>query len=184
MTDDIRDAAISVEVRLAGYSKRSDGGLNLRFEVHPHGIPQELRDADLGTRYLLALVQLNDQEEPVAPRRKTKPEHRLATTAALLCKDPLFQAFLREVWSMPSVIDEGSAAHALREMWHIESRRELVPGSLAGEHFDRMLTIWAAWREGPRHGLSVRDLPQFQAPKDFGGDLEVTYGSHPAKANE
>ncbi len=146
-TDDIRDAAISVEAKLASYSKRMDGGVNIRFQVHPHDIPPELKEAEIGTRYLLAMVELNDQEEPVAPR-KTKPEHRLVTRAAILCKDPLFQAFLRNIWSIPSVVDEASAANALRTMWRIESRRELVPGSKAAEHFDNLLTDWTAWKRG------------------------------------
>ncbi len=152
MTDDIRDAAISVEAKLAGHSKRMDGGLNLRFQVHPNDISPELRDAEIGTRYLIALVQLNDQEEPVAPR-KTKPEHRLATRAAILCKDPLFQMFLRNVWSMPDCIDEESTANALRVMWGIESRRELVPGSQAAEQFDHLLTHWIAWKRAEEEDM-------------------------------
>ncbi len=162
MTNDIRDAAISVEAKLAGHSKRMDGGLNLRFQVHPNDISPELRDAEIGTRYLIALVQLNDQEEPVVPR-KTKPEHRLATQAAILCKDPLFQMFLRNVWAMPGCVDEASTAIALRDMWGIESRRELVPGSKAAEQFDHLLTAWTAWRWGKEEDRGL--IRKYEADK-------------------
>lgn len=60
-----RELAISVEAKLTGFAKRADGGVNLRFQVHPNDVRKELRDAPLGTRYVMALVEVDDDGLPV-----------------------------------------------------------------------------------------------------------------------
>jgi hypothetical protein len=169
--DDVREAAISVEVKLVGHSKRSDGGLNLRFQTHPHGTPKALKDADLGTRYLMALVELNEQEEPVAPAKQQPPSneapssdgpktpptesqteishqdsHRLVTRAVMMCKEPKFHTYLRRRWAIVSCNDEESAAKALRMLCGVDSRSELTLGSEAAQRFDNLLHDYAIWQ--------------------------------------
>ena len=60
-----RANAISVEAKLVRHSKRTDGGINIGLAIHPHGIPQALIDAQLGDRFMVALVQIDEHEQPI-----------------------------------------------------------------------------------------------------------------------
>jgi len=127
LADAAREAAISVEAKLAGFSKRGDGGLSLRFTIHPNDIVPEIMNAPLGTRYLVALVELDDNEEP-----KFKPLNHLAQQAALLCKEPLFWNFLTDS-SLDGVriTSEEMAINKIYRDCAISSRREIRPGTTA-----------------------------------------------------
>lgn len=166
-----RDNAISIEAKLTRHSKRADGGLNIGLAVHPHGIPAEIRDAPLGTRYMVVLVELTDTEEPkdrqvaqnsvakqlehkplpdvarkVMPRRATvAPEKRLAMRAGILCTEPAFWRFINEQYERPCS-NEAGAAEFIRFECQVASRAEIQPGTPEGEIFHRIDGQYEGWR--------------------------------------
>lgn len=58
--------AIHCEARKAAYRQSKDG-LVVSFVIHPNDMPDALAVAPLGTRYMLALAQIGDDEQPVPP---------------------------------------------------------------------------------------------------------------------
>lgn len=58
-----RAAALHVEAKKHGYRQTQDGVV-VSFVLHPQEIPDALATAALGTRYMLAMVEIGDNDEP------------------------------------------------------------------------------------------------------------------------
>lgn len=61
--------AAHCEAILRGYSKKRDregDWIEVRFQLSPFDIPKLLNDAGLGTRFMLALAEIGDDETPVS----------------------------------------------------------------------------------------------------------------------
>jgi hypothetical protein len=72
--------AISLDVKLTRHAKRGDGGLNLGFAVHPHGMPREIADAQLGDLFKMVLVPVDENDAPVQWKRGTSAPRKSADT--------------------------------------------------------------------------------------------------------
>lgn len=62
-TSAIREAAINAEVKLYAFRKTRDGTI-ISFVVHPQEVPDKLSTADIGARFVMALVEIGDDERP------------------------------------------------------------------------------------------------------------------------
>lgn len=58
-----RSAALHCEAKKYAYRQNQDGVV-VSFILHPTEIPKELATAAIGTRYVLALVEIADDEKP------------------------------------------------------------------------------------------------------------------------
>jgi len=65
--------AFHVEAKLHGF-RRTQEGVVVSFVVSPIDMPQALALDPLGTRYVLALCAIDDEEQPINPRGGPKPE--------------------------------------------------------------------------------------------------------------
>ena len=163
-----RANAISVEAKLVRHSKRADGGINIGLAIHPHGIPQALIDAQLGDRFMVALVQIDEHEQPVqqpkedAPKQTSEPAPAPPQTlararkssppqrCAILCNDPAFWIFLNKTYhqTMPAgcgVQDAEGAAALIRFLCNVKSRSEIIPGTPAFDKWDAILSNYVGW---------------------------------------
>lgn len=59
-----REAAIHCEAKFYAFRKTKEGTI-VSFVLHPQEVPDELATANIGTRFVLAMVELGDNEEPV-----------------------------------------------------------------------------------------------------------------------
>ncbi len=64
-----RDAAFYVEAKLHGF-RRTQEGVVVSFTVSPIDMPNKLATDPLGTRYQLALCELDEFEQPASPQRQ------------------------------------------------------------------------------------------------------------------
>jgi len=141
--------AFHVEAKLHAFRKTQDGVV-VSFVVSPIDMPQALALDPLGTRYMLALCAIGDDELPVSPAspaahvaekgdsttvasvvkpagepRDRRPWETLSPSqqAGILCSDRGFQKFASEKtgWAC----DEEDAAAWLRAELDITSRKEL-----------------------------------------------------------
>jgi hypothetical protein len=62
-----REAAVHCEAKKHGYRQTQDG-IVVSFVLHPEEIPDALATASLGTRYMLALVEIGEDEKPKATK--------------------------------------------------------------------------------------------------------------------
>ena len=170
-----RANSISVEAILTGHAKRADGGLNLRFKIHPHGIPTALQEAPIGTRYVVALVEVDEHEQPVSPPAKeaqhtqkspdTNPEQpasvslparvrkelTLAQRCAIACTSADFQQFLRQTFNSIWIVDENTAATFVRDYCHVKSRSEITFVAESGVLWVKLFGDYLIWREADRY---------------------------------
>jgi len=72
----------------------------ISFVLHPNEVPDDLALAPLGTRYMLALVRIGDDEEPQQPdekpKRAARPFHTLPRPqqAGMMCNNQAFQQWV------------------------------------------------------------------------------------------
>ncbi len=131
-----RASAIPLEAKKDGLQQRQDGSWLLRLRVHPQDSIDAIAKAPMGQRYMLALVELGDNEEP--KMRKQWHELPPASQSAIRCGEKAFWQFLH-------VNDEAQAAREVRHRCEVQSRSELSTNSGAGdrwEHLDRTYQEW------------------------------------------
>lgn len=116
--------------------KVSDGhirsGWKVTLKVQPGEAPDAFVTAPLGTRWKVALVRLDENDQPVPPQqpedKETKPDMwnmGPVKQAALFVKDYAFQQFLDSKVTQ-IVNDEHSAIQAVYAMFYISSRKFLA----------------------------------------------------------
>ena len=150
---------ITVDVIKCAY-RQSKEGFVISFVIHPQDKHPELSDAPIGSQWQLQLVPLDehgnspDAGSDALAREAgsnngdvTGPASRLTKQAGMCCKDPRFWAFLTEN-DMP-VIGAESAALAVRFICHVESRKEFIPGTAAGDRWGALYDKFILWRDAP-----------------------------------
>lgn len=85
--------AVHCEARKVAY-RQSREGLVVSFVIHPNDMPDALAVAPLGTRYMLGLCEIGDDEQPVA-REKPAPSKSEVAKAKYAASAPMGQALTR-----------------------------------------------------------------------------------------
>lgn len=145
--------------------RQTKDGVVISFVVHPHDVPKGLAEAPLGSRYIVALVQVGDDEQPIqkevmpdtpklskstptdarplpaiksAGAKRDKMDWRElqpAAQAGIRCEDPVFKTFLLEKYPDDWHACEYNAADFVRHFCGVKSRSEL-----SSKHASRM--VW------------------------------------------
>lgn len=142
-----RTAAMHMEVKKDGLAQRQDGRWQLKVIIHPNDMPAALSLAAMGTRYMCAMVELDDDEQPVERPAPEKP-HSYAQRAGILCQEPGFRKFLceRQQFVGIAVLDLDMAADELRQICGVTTRKDLIEGTPAGDKFRDLAAEYDAWR--------------------------------------
>lgn len=127
-----RDAALHFEAVKTSMRQDKDGS-KITLAIHPSQVPVDLFAAPTGTRFMVAMVIVGDDERPVKGRDTTEGE-RAVQSAAMLCRNPKFQKWL-EARGFAMMADEASAADAIRAFCNIDSRSELATNHAARTKF-------------------------------------------------
>lgn len=149
----IREVAIHCEAKKHAYRQVQDGVV-VSFVLHPQEVPEGLATASLGTRYMLALVEIGDDEQPkIAPPKiedkVSKSWHDMmpAQQAGILCNEPAFTRFLSERY--PDALHNSNASQAIRDICGVTSRSHIVPGTSAGGTWRAIASDYRAWMLEP-----------------------------------
>jgi hypothetical protein len=103
------------------------------------GLPQPATEA------WVALARLETTKKPVP----IKPDNtKLSFEAVMRCKEPAFQAFLRENEAFFNVRDEVTAANAVRMLCGVESRSGLNTDPVAAKLWRRLDASYLRWQQG------------------------------------
>lgn len=139
-------AAIHFEAKKHAYRQTQDG-IVVSFVIHPDDVNADFAVAALGTRYMVALAKIGDDEqvEPIKPQKVSAPandkpadfhgvpseperkrwhELSLPQQIGIRCNDPRFIA-----WLGNSSAD--GAAKSVRVQCAVTSRAEIQPGTEA-----------------------------------------------------
>jgi hypothetical protein len=126
---EIRDAAVNFEsVKLS--LKQDKSGFILTMAIHPNDVPDSLLRDWVGSRYMVAMVKMDDEDKPIEPPEVAEGK-KAVQMAGTLCKEEKFQRWLGEGLDM----SEDEAAEALCEIVGISSRSELKTNAAARKHF-------------------------------------------------
>ena len=124
--------------------RQSKDGMILSFVLHPNDVPKDMAISSIGTRYMVAVAEIADDETPVIPEEKTKAQRSL-DKSHLICREADYQAWVRlnaskwiqddAVW-MLDLPDEELAIRIMRKACKIESRSELKDNAKARERLE------------------------------------------------
>jgi hypothetical protein len=146
--DNIRDAAMGFEAVKVSMSQDRNG-IILRLNVHPNDCPPELHTDWVGTRYMVAMVRLNDEEEPET-REEFQRVERLIASAGLLCRNPEFGEYLHDCGLIEDIDPfkiESAAVAAVRKYCGIESRSEFRSNPDARSKFEKLREDFRQWKK-------------------------------------
>ena|SRR6185503_3475236 len=129
------------EAKLHGF-RRTQDGVVVSYVVHPNDVSTELATAALGTRYMVAVAEIGDDERPKesallstadkapedvppsssgATKRKFS-ELPCSQQAGMRCGEQTFWEFLNDKYPLACSGVAGDAAAALRLVCDVESR--------------------------------------------------------------
>jgi len=139
--NEVRDAAVNFEAVKISMSQDRNG-ITLRLSLHPNECPPSLHTDWVGSRYMVAMVKLNDQEEPVVPEQEREIK-RMISSAGMLCRNEDFGIFIGAEDNT-----EESIANTMRAKLEIQSRTDLRNNSEAREKFKNLTEGFERWKKG------------------------------------
>lgn len=133
------------EVRVVRSSYTSKNGPTITLALHDIDELGKVASLD-GKRFMVALVQIGDDEQPVeAPELKGG---ELAKLAGRWCSDPEFWEWLNQFHSGDLVDSEKRAAELVRDICNISSRARLDHDKFAAARFNDLIREpYRAWLE-------------------------------------
>lgn len=124
--------------------KQSKDGYILTLAVHPDELPDALMRDFVGSRYVVVMVRLGDDEQPMTREHEFPGDHAVKH-AGILCRDPEFWEWLHtKEWLMEK--NEKACAEWVCSYLDIESRKELKTNAEARDLFNRLKVSFNAWR--------------------------------------
>jgi hypothetical protein len=153
--DNIKDAAVHFEAVKTSMSQ-SKAGTILRLAIHPNEVPANLHTDWVGSRYMVAMVKLNEQDEPEISVEQREVD-KLIASAGMLCRNPSFVEFLHAnnittydpTGKYPTLTpDENGVAEALRNYLGVTSRADMKTNSQAREKFKSLSEEFTKWKQG------------------------------------
>ena len=139
--NEVRDAAVNFEAVKISMSQDRNG-ITLRLSLHPNECPPSLHTDWVGSRYMVAMVKLNDQEEPVVPEQEREIK-KMISSAGMLCRNEDFGIFIGAEDNT-----EESIANTMRAKLEIQSRTDLRNNSEAREKFRHITEEFERWKKG------------------------------------
>ena len=149
---DVSEAAIHFEAVKTSMSQ-SKAGTILRIAIHPNDVPPSLHTDWVGSRYMVAMVKLDDEDQPEVSddQRQAKA---LVASAGMLCRNEDFRKYLDsqdlltfEVGNWDDLSEEKMTANCLRRYLQIQSRSELATNSEAREKFKKLQEDFTLWKK-------------------------------------
>ena len=148
--DDVKELALKFEAVKVSMSQDKNG-TNLRLCIHPDDVPQELHQHWVGSRYMVAMVKLTDEDEPELSEDQIRKQ-RLFKSAIMVCKEKSFWSYLDDNSHFgleTSINSEEGCAKQLRDRLGISSRSELKTNNDALNKFENMLIDYRDYKELP-----------------------------------
>lgn len=133
--------AVHFEAVKIAITQNSDGTV-LRLGIHPEDCPSILFQDWAGSRYMVAMVKLDDHDQPVAMTDKREIE-KLKSSAGALCRNRKFQEWILS--GTGEEVTEANAVAFLRASLGIKSRSEFDTDPNARRAFNDMREEFQEW---------------------------------------
>ena len=126
--------------------RQSKDGYMLSIAVHPDDIPDPLVKDFVGSRYMVVMVRLNDEDKPM---ERVKSHHPIVSMAGMLCRDSVFWAYVALVCA-EDINSEAECAEWFKYYFEVESRSELKTNELAREAFIKFKEGFEEWKKSQK----------------------------------
>ena len=124
--------------------KQSKEGFVLTLAVHPDELPDAMMRDFVGSRYVVVMVRLGDDEQPMNREGEFPGDHAVKM-AGILCRDKEFWEWLHsKEWLLEK--NEKACSEWICSYLDIESRKELKTNADARDLFNRLKASFNAWR--------------------------------------
>lgn len=124
--------------------KQDKNGFMLTLSIHPDEIPDELVRDFVGARYGVAMVRIDDNQEPLD--RRDFEGSKYVKLAGIIAKDPKFWDYLEDE-ALVFEKTEAAAVDWIRTYLNIQSRSELMTSPTARALFDKLMKEYTAWKQ-------------------------------------
>jgi hypothetical protein len=121
--------------------KQTKDGHVLTIAIHPDEIPEEILRDFVGARYMVVMVRIGENEEPMV----RQPINKHISVAGMLCRDPQFWEFLFEQGLLLET-SEKDATEWLKSYLNIDSRSELKDNEEAQIALNKILREFKEWK--------------------------------------
>jgi len=123
--------------------KQTKDGHVLTLAIHPDESPDEILRDFVGSRYMVVMVRLADNEEPMD--RQDFAGSQAVKVAGIICRDRQFWDFLHEHGYLFERSEE-AAKDWLCVYLNIESRADIKTNTKARAMFERLNEEFKAWK--------------------------------------
>lgn len=138
------ETTIQFEGIKTAFRQNKDGFL-LSLAIHPDDVPPDLMKDFVGSRYMVVMVRLADDDTPMV-RDNEFAGDTAVKAAGILCREPEFWDWLHQK-EMLFEKNEKACAEFLYSYLGIESRKELKTDAEARDLFNRLKQAFDAWRK-------------------------------------
>lgn len=125
--------------------RQTKDGYSLTLSVHPDDLPDELMRDFVGSRYMVVMVRVGEDEQPMN-RELAFPGDHAVKMAGMICRDQNFWVWLSEKMSI-LVSSEKECAEWLADYLGIQSRKELKEKSEVREVFNKLKREFDVWKK-------------------------------------
>ena len=143
-----RQVAVNFEAKKHELRQLQDGHWKITLTIHPNDMPDEMMKAAMGTRYMIAAVEIGDDEAPVVKESRKWEDLKPSQQAGIRCNEQAFSRFLMESYGPREFIDEDPALF-VRDYCSIESRSELDSDEDARAAWSLLEHNFQVWRNTP-----------------------------------
>ena len=123
--------------------KQTKDGYAMTLAIHPDEIPDELLKDFVGARYMVVMVRLNDNEEPLDRREYAGAQ--MVKLAGMLCRDKDFWEYLHEGGQLFEV-NELACVEWLTGYLNVNSRADIKGSKLAQDELKELYTEYKEWK--------------------------------------
>lgn len=135
LMSDPRSSAISFEA-IKVSMRQSKDGVMVTFAIHPNDQTNDLLIHPVGSRYQVALVQLDDEGQPIEPRSRSEGKHAVEASG-MLCKSMEFQSWLYRTGAILQATEE-DAVQYIHSYCGVASRSQIGDNVEARRLFDAL----------------------------------------------
>ncbi len=123
--------------------RQTKDGYSLTLSVHPDDLPDDLMRDFVGSRYMVVMVRIGDNEQPLNRELEFPGDHAVKM-AGIMCRDPDFWTWLETKFDV--VVDsEKDCATWLSDFLNIQSRKELKENEEVPNVFNQLRQEFLAW---------------------------------------
>lgn len=125
--------------------RQTKDGYSLTLAVHPDDLPDDLMRDFVGSRYMVVMVRIGDNEQPISRELEFPGDHAVKM-AGIICRDPDFWAWLETKFDV--IVDsEKDCAAWLSDFLNVQSRKELKENQEIREVFNKLKREFDSWKQ-------------------------------------